>query len=91
MVNNLADIILATLGSAAAVSIYLPFLAGLIFFFVVFSSLKYRGLVLAFLTLRVAISCSVKVVREEGKCVFGSSPRRAGPLDDYNTFPNSGG
>ena len=58
MVNNLADIILATLGSAAAgFQSYLPrFLAGLILLFVgLFVAKIARGLVLAFLkALRVA-------------------------------------
>lgn len=72
MIKNLADIILATLGSAVvSFQSYLPrFLAGLILFFVgLFAAKIVRGLVLALLkALRVAkFLVQVKVVREEGE------------------------
>lgn len=71
MINNLADIILATLGSAVvSFQAYLPrFLAGIILLFVgLFAAKIVRGLVLALLkALRVAkFLVQVKVVREEG-------------------------
>ena len=72
MIKNLADIILATLGSAiVSFQAYLPrFLAGLVLLLVgLFAAKIVRGLVLAFLkALRVAkFLVQVKVVREEGE------------------------
>lgn len=72
MIKNLADIILATLGSAVmSFQAYLPrFLAGLILLLVgLFTAKVVRGLVLGLLkALRVAkFLVQVKVVREEGE------------------------
>jgi len=72
MIKSLADIILATLGSAiVSFQAYLPrFLAGLILLLVgLFAAKIVRGLVLALLkALRVAkFLVQVKVVREEGE------------------------